>query len=61
MTAGGGAARLATKSELAERWGVSTRTVQRLVNKGYLHAVRIGRQLRFTADDIAAHERAQRT
>lgn len=52
---------LKTKGDVAERWGVSERTVQRLVDSGSLRAIKIGRQLRFTDEDIAAHERAQRT
>lgn len=37
--------------ELAERWGVSTRTVQRLIKSGVLRAHRIGRLLRISDAD----------
>ena len=60
MTAAPIPARLKTKAELAERWDVSERTVQRLVDSGSLGAIRIGRQLRFSPEDVAQYERTHR-
>jgi excisionase family DNA binding protein len=38
-------------SEFAERWGVSTRTVQRQIKSGALRAHRIGRLVRISEAD----------
>jgi excisionase family DNA binding protein len=46
--------------ELAERWGVSTRTVQRQIKSGALRAYRIGRLVRISpadADDFLKRNR----
>jgi excisionase family DNA binding protein len=46
--------------ELAERWGVSSRTVQRQIKSGALRAHRIGRLLRISdadAEDYLRHNR----
>jgi excisionase family DNA binding protein len=48
--------RLLSLDEVAERWLVSKRTVQRLVDANLLHSIRIGRQLRFRPEDVAAYE-----
>jgi excisionase family DNA binding protein len=48
--------RLLDMDEVAQRWGVSARTVARLVKKGRLRAVRIGRQVRFRLEDVLAYE-----
>jgi len=56
-----GAARHLTSAQLAERWGVSVRTVQRLTKAGELRCVRIGRQIRFRLEDILAYERKSRS
>lgn len=53
--------RLLTLAELAQRWSVSTRTVQRLAKRGALRFLRIGRQLRFRLEDVVAYERAARS
>lgn len=39
--------------ELAERWGVSTRTVQRQIKSGALRAHRIGQLVRISDGDAA--------
>lgn len=39
---------------VARRWGVRAMTVYRLVERGQLRAVRIGRALRFRLPDIEA-------
>jgi excisionase family DNA binding protein len=46
---------------LAERWGVSTRTVRRLVKKRSLLSIRIGSQLRFDPEFIQQYEAHYRT
>jgi excisionase family DNA binding protein len=43
---------LHTIDELAERWEVSTRTVQRLIKSGALRIHRIGRLVRISEADI---------
>src|SRR5689334_14412957 len=53
--------RLLTAGEVAQRWGVSTRTVQRLMRRGGLRCLRIGRQMRFRAEDVRAYERESRS
>lgn len=53
------APRLVSLAELADRWRVSPRTVQRLVGAGRLTAIRIGRQLRFSVSEIERHERSK--
>jgi len=44
--------RLLTVIEIAELLAVSPRTIHRLVKSGDLRPIRVGRQLRFTQDDI---------
>jgi excisionase family DNA binding protein len=55
------ASRRLTVEDVAARWEVSIRTVRRLVDRGELKCLRIGRQMRFTAEDLAAYERAVRS
>jgi len=50
--------RLLTLDDLARRWGVSVRTLQRMHKRGDLPAVRVGSQIRFSPTDIAVFERA---
>lgn len=45
---------------LASRWGVSIRTLRRMVARGELKAHRIGAQLRFSDEDVVAYERLRR-
>jgi excisionase family DNA binding protein len=45
------AGKLNSIDELAERWGVSNRTVQRQIKSGALRAHRIGRLLRISDAD----------
>jgi excisionase family DNA binding protein len=45
---------LLTAPEVAERFGVAARTVNAWARKGWLLAVRPGKQWRFRADDVAA-------
>jgi excisionase family DNA binding protein len=54
-------ARRLTLDDVAARWGVSPRTVQRLVRRGALRCLRIGRQMRFRPEDIAAYEKGARS
>ena len=49
--------RFLTVPELAARWRISDRTVQRLIKRGALPHLRIGRQVRLGLDDILAFER----
>ncbi len=46
--------------ELAERWGVSSRTVQRQIKSGALRAHRIGRLLRISDADAEGFLRQNR-
>ena len=46
--------------ELAERWGVSNRTVQRQIKSGALRAHRIGRLLRISDADAEDYLRQSR-
>jgi excisionase family DNA binding protein len=48
--------RFFTLEELAERWGVSVRTLRRLVRRGELKTHRIGTQLRVSEEDVRAFE-----
>lgn len=48
--------RLLTLQEVAERWQVSTKTIQRLIAAGRLHPVRIGRKIRLHPSDIKKYE-----
>lgn len=51
--------RLLDADALAERWGVSTKTIYALVRDGRLPAVRVGpRRVRFRLDHIEAWEAA---
>jgi excisionase family DNA binding protein len=51
----GGADKLITLAEAADRLSVSVRTVRRLIAYGYLAGYRVGpRVLRVHADDVAA-------
>ena len=51
---------LSTLEALAMRWGVSIRTLRRMVARGELKVHRIGSQLRFSEEDVAAYERLRR-
>jgi excisionase family DNA binding protein len=46
---------LVTKSEAAQRLGVSVRTVERLVATGRLHQVHVERSARFRVPDLEAY------
>ena len=52
--------RLRTIAELADEWGVHRNTIHRLVRRGDLHAVRVGRRLRFRTDDVDAYLEARK-
>ena len=60
MTEAGDPERLMTKSELADRWRVSEKTIDRHMRKNGLLHIRIGRQIRFRLSDILAHEKKMR-
>lgn len=49
--AAGGEVRLLTKSKLAERLGISTRTISELMTEG-LPCVRFGKRVQFDYDDV---------
>lgn len=49
-----------TPNELAERYNVNTRTIARLIGRGELPALRIGRQLRIMGLDLIAYEEKNR-
>lgn len=49
-----GSAKLLRPRDVAELLGVSTRTVQRLLRRGVLVEVRIGRATRVKADSVQA-------
>jgi excisionase family DNA binding protein len=51
---------LSTLAALSKRWGVSVRTLRRMVARGELKAHRIGSQLRFSEEDVTAYERVRR-
>lgn len=48
---------LMTIADVAARWQTVPRTVQRLVARGELRAIKIGRLIRFDPEDVAAVER----
>jgi excisionase family DNA binding protein len=51
---------LSNLETLAARWGVSVRTLGRMVARGELKAHRIGSQLRFSDEDVTAYVRLRR-
>ena len=51
---------LLTLEALSSRWGVSVRTLRRMVARGELKAHRIGSQLRFSEEDVTVYERLRR-
>ncbi len=51
---------LSTLETLASRWGVSVKTLRRMVARGELKAHRIGSQLRFSEEDVTVYERLRR-
>jgi excisionase family DNA binding protein len=51
---------LSNLETLASRWGVSVRTLRRMVARGELKAHRIGSQLRFSEEDVTVYERLRR-
>ena len=50
-----------TFSDLAERWGVSVKTVRRIVARGDLKVVRIGAQARVAREDAVTYENLHRS
>ena len=50
-----------TPRELAARFKLSVRTVQYLIDRGALNAIRIGHSLRVPADELARYERENMT
>jgi excisionase family DNA binding protein len=53
--------RLLTVAELAKRWQTSERTVTRVIKRGDLPHVRIGRQIRLRRSDVMAYEKNKRS
>ena len=51
---------LMTNEELADRWQVSEKTIERRIRKDGLPCIRIGRQIRFRLADILAYEKKNR-
>jgi excisionase family DNA binding protein len=60
MKEAGDLERLMTKGELADRWRVSEKTIDRHIRNNGLPHIRIGRQIRFRLSDILAHEKKMR-
>jgi excisionase family DNA binding protein len=52
--------RLSSLEELASRWGVSVKTLRRIVQRGELKTHRIGAQIRVCEDDIRSYEALSR-
>jgi hypothetical protein len=52
---------LFTRRELAERWRQSTETIKRRERAGVLHALKLGRSVRYRLSDVLAFERAAET
>jgi excisionase family DNA binding protein len=50
-----------TAREVAARWSVTTRTIQRMAARGELRSLRVGRALRIAVEDIEAYEARQGT
>jgi len=48
-----------TTGEVAARWSVATRTIQRMAVRGELRSLRVGRALRIAVEDIEAYEARQ--
>jgi hypothetical protein len=47
---------LFTRREVAERWRQSTETIKRREKAGLLHALKLGRSIRYRLSDIRAFE-----
>lgn len=47
--------------DLAERWGVSVKTVRRIVARGDLKVHRIGAQIRVSPEDAIIYEKLHRS
>ena len=52
--------RFSSLEELAARWGVSVKTLRRIIQRGELKTHRIGTQIRVSEDDIRSFEALQR-
>jgi excisionase family DNA binding protein len=46
--------KLLTKKEVADKFGITTRTLNRWRNRGVIKAVVVGRVVRFRPDDVQA-------
>ena len=49
---------LLTRRELADRWRQSTETIKRRERAGLLHALKLGRGVRYRLSDVLAYEKA---
>ena len=49
---------LVTRQEVAKRWRQSTETVKRRERAGFLHALKLGRSVRYRLSDVLAFESA---
>ena len=49
---------LLTRQEIAKRWRQSTETVKRRERAGFLHALKLGRSVRYRLSDVLAFESA---
>jgi len=47
---------LLTRRELADRWRQSTETIKRRERAGLLHALKLGRSVRYRLSDVLAFE-----
>ena len=50
------AEQLMTRAELATRWKVSVKTIDREIRRHLVPYIRVGRQIRFKLADILAYE-----
>lgn len=52
--------KLYTVNDIAERWGITTKTVTQMLRAGKLRAFRAGREWRVTQEALDAYERGER-
>ena len=50
-----------TAAEIAERWAVCEMTIRRMMSRGELGYIRLGRSIRITLSEVKAHEKMNRS
>lgn len=45
-----------TVESLAERWDCHAETVRAMIRRGLIHAFKVGKQLRISAEEVARYE-----